>query len=260
MTDLASLRDRIRSLAEDPRVGVIKLVPTGIIDFEKERVAGRPQLDRHELENAVDLAHGLGKKVAAHASGEDGIRLAVEAGVDFIEHGYFIRYETMDLLVEKGLAWTPTLAPVHVQWKHHRRCRWSDSTRRNPTGILERHAVLLRYAHSIGARILAGSDAGSPGVGHGAGLWLELRLMQEAGIPAADLLRIASRDAAAILGLDAGIAPGLPADFIAVDGRVDHDVKQLENIRWVARNGRVDAAERPRRDTGHTRRRPKSLP
>ncbi|MCZ7646139.1 MAG: amidohydrolase family protein [Planctomycetota bacterium] len=246
--DRASLLEQVRALLADPRVQLIKLVATGIINFKKGGVSAAPPWETDDLKAAVDMAHAAGKAVAAHGSGEAGIRRAVDAGVDFIEHGYFISKATMEELARRDLVWTPTFAPVHAQWSHAERCGWDAETQMRLRGILDGHAEMLRFARGLGARILAGSDAGSPGVGHGGGLWQELWLLQEAGSEPAALLRMATLQAAAWMGLGAScgqLRHGRPADFIAVDGPVEQDLRALERIRWVVRDGRVSAARKP---------------
>ena len=243
-----TLLDAATRAAEDPRVDVVKLIMTGIVNFKKAMVTGVPQFTLEECESAVQTAHDVGKPVAAHCSGDAGVRVAVEADVDFIEHGYFMSRETMDLLIERDLAWTPTIIPVHAQWNHSDCCGWDTETRDKMEGILADHAELVRYADAAGARILAGSDAGASGVGHGGGLWSELRLLEQAGLSAPRLLRMATLDAARCLGLDdvvGRIRPGLSADMTAFSGRVDEDLAHLESITWVIRAGRVLEAERP---------------
>jgi len=246
--DLSSLLDAIRDAASDPRVHLIKLIPTGIINFKKGMVTTTPQFTAEEFSPAVALAHDLGKKVAAHCSGEEGVRLAAEAGVDFIEHGYFVSRGTLDLMAKKDLVWTPTFAPVHAQWRHFDTCGWDTETRDHLRRILDAHAESLRYARSIGVRLMAGSDAGGVGISHGGGVRLELSLMQEAGIPPLDLLQMATRQGPLWTGaLPARVFPacGAPADFIAVDGSVLSDVRKLSGLRLVARDGRIQEARKP---------------
>lgn len=250
--DQASLLAQIRKLSADSRVQLIKLVPTGIINFKKGCVTTEPQLTLEELKAAVELAHELGKKVSAHCSGEDGIRRAVEAKVDFIEHGYFISRATMDLLAKNNLVWTPTLAPVHVQWNHATCCGWSEEVRGHLRRILDQHAEMVRYAHSNGVRIMAGSDAGGVGVAHGGGLWLELRLLQEAGLPVGEILAMATAKSAGWMGLPGraeGLRVGESADFVAFEGPVTGDLKHLDRIRWVARAGKVVEARVPKMES-----------
>ena len=238
--DKPSLLRAVNALTEHPQVSVIKLVPTGIINFKKGCVSAAPSMDLDEMRAVVELAHESGKPVAAHCSGEAGLRLAIAAGIDFIEHGYFINRELIEQLAAKQLHWTPTFAPLHIQWKFASQCGWDADTRTTLRKILDDHADSVRYAHSIGVKLLAGSDAGAQGVTHGGGLWLELALLHEAGLSVASCLQIATARASQSLGLQnetGQIAQGFAADFIVVDGPPEAPFSDCSAIRWVAREG-----------------------
>jgi len=239
----------VRQRLAPPGVHLLKLIVTGIINFKRGAVTAPPQFELDELKAAVELAHDLGKRVAAHASGEDGVRMAVEAGVDFVEHAYFISKETMELLAARKLVWTPTFLPVHAQWARAEVCGWDKAVREHLRRILDGHALMLRHAMKLGVRVLPGSDAGGAGVAHGGGLWDELRLLHEAGASIGDLLETATVKARAWLlerPPNSPFAPGCPADYIAVEGELDRDLGAAANLRWVARDGRVWPARRPR--------------
>jgi imidazolonepropionase-like amidohydrolase len=228
-----------RRIAQD-RVDIVKLVPTGIINFEKGRVTAPPQLSEAEIAEAVRAARQGGRRTSAHASGAEGIRSAVAAGVDFIEHGYFIEEETLLRMAERGAVWTPTLAPVHVQWAQAAECGWSAEVAAGLRRILDRHGEEILFARRIGVPLLAGSDAGAVGVEQGRGLLLELELLEALGIPAAELISMATRRAAHLLGEEGlgRIAPGLPASFVAVQGRPEEAIGQLREVVYSVRDGR----------------------
>ena len=139
-----------------------------IVNFKKATVTGAPQFTREQCETAVRIAHDAGKPVAAHCSGDAGVRVAVEAGVDFIEHGYFMSRETMDLLIERELAWTPTLIPVHAQWNHGKCCGWNVETRLRMEDILGRLSQEERaQLHLSLNSLLAATDAHNRERNHG---------------------------------------------------------------------------------------------
>jgi imidazolonepropionase-like amidohydrolase len=143
-------------------------------------------------------------------------------------------------MAERGTVWTPTLAPVHAQWAHAGECGWSPEVAAGLRRILDRHAEQILLGRRLGVRILAGSDAGAPGVEQGRGLVLELELLAAVGIPVLELLRGATRTAADLLGAEGlgRIAPGCPASFIAVDGRPDRAIGDLKNVLYSVRSGR----------------------
>ena len=160
----------------------IKIVLTGIIDFENGVVKGEPQFTLAETQDIVTTAHDFGLRVFAHCSGLDGLRIAVTAGVDSIEHGFFMNQEILEVMAAKKMAWTPTLLPVHVQWAHPEYCGWNPSTVDKLQSILDNQAQMLVEAEAKGVMILAGSDAGSYGVRHAEGLLAEVALLRRAGL------------------------------------------------------------------------------
>jgi imidazolonepropionase-like amidohydrolase len=143
-------------------------------------------------------------------------------------------------MIELRIAWTPTFAPVHVQGAHAE-CGWSDDVRRNIEAILEEHAARIAYAASRGATILAGTDAGSPGVEMGSGIRLELQKLAIAGIPAEKLLHMATVGSAHALGAkdySPTLEVGVPASFALYERCPWHDIRNLDSLRHVFWCGR----------------------
>ena len=188
--DAASIRDSVTALAAAN--DEIKLILTGIIDFDAGAVTDEPQFDVAAARLVVETAHGCGRKVFAHCSGVKGLDVAVEAGVDAIEHGFFMNREHLLRMRDRGLAWTPTFCPVHFQWAKPQAARWSANTVGNLRRILDSHAEHVRLAHELGVTVLAGTDAGSMGVVHGQALAEEAQRLQEAGLPVDAVLRSAT--------------------------------------------------------------------
>lgn len=93
----------------------IKIILTGIIDFKTGSVKGEPQFNASELASIVAAAHHHGRTTFAHCSGLAGLQVATEAGVDSIEHGFFMTRDILSLMADKGIAWVPTFGPVHFQ-------------------------------------------------------------------------------------------------------------------------------------------------
>jgi imidazolonepropionase-like amidohydrolase len=160
----------------------IKLIPTGIINFKKAAVTSEPQMTTEEVEQIVEAARALHRQTFAHASGDIGIDRAIDGGVDSIEHGFFVRDDQLSKLRDRQTAWVPTFAPVQKQVDHAAIMKWDDEIVKNLKGILDRHAESLVKAAAMGVMIVAGSDAGSYGVGHGTGLLYELEAMERAGM------------------------------------------------------------------------------
>ena len=226
----------------------IKIILTGVVDFAAGCVAGAPQFDVEELTLIVAEAHARGRKTFAHCSGLAGLDVAVAAGVDSIEHGYFMSRDILARMADKGIVWVPTFAPVHFQWACPQHSGWDRGTIENLSRILDAHGEHLSLADELGVAVIAGSDAGSPGVEHGAGLIDELLHLLRAGLPMAAVLRAATSRPRALWGMaPAGIARGQCADMILLDRSPFDDPTALREVRLVMKGEcwtAADASER----------------
>lgn len=180
----------------------IKLIPTGIINFKKGQVTASPQMNIDEIEHLVSTANTYNKQTFAHASGVDGIELVVEGGVDSVEHGYFITRNQLAKMRDRDIAWVPTFAPVQQQVDKAEEIGWDKNIVGNLQKILDGHAESLLYAHEIGVKIIAGSDAGSFAVPHALGLLYELEQMEKAGMDSLSIINSATGVATHRLGFD----------------------------------------------------------
>jgi imidazolonepropionase-like amidohydrolase len=189
--DFPSLRDcvagRVNSGADR-----IKLIPTGIINFQKGRVTAAPQMTKEDVAELVRAAKDLNRQTFAHASGDDGIENVIEGGVDSVEHGFFVRDDQLARMRDRGIAWVPTFAPVQEQVDHAEQMGWDDTVVSHLRRILEQHARSLVKAQAMGVQIIAGSDAGSWGVAHGLGFLRELELMEHAGLHPLEVINAAT--------------------------------------------------------------------
>lgn len=188
--DKESISQTVRELAQVN--DEIKLILTGIIDFDAGAVTDEPQFSVDEARHLVRVAHDHGRKVMAHCSGTKGLAVATGAGVDSIEHGFFMDRATLIAMRDHDLAWTPTFCPVHFQWAHPEAVGWSAQTVGNLRRILDAHAEHLQLAHRMGVRLLVGTDAGSMGVQHGLAVFDEIERFVEAGVPIAAALQAAT--------------------------------------------------------------------
>lgn len=175
-----------------------------------------------ELRPAVEAVHARGKRVAVHAQGL-GARVAAEAGVDSIDHGYTIDAQTAQLMRGSGTALVTSLS-VPVAF--------------NDLRELEMGLASVRAAHAAGARIATGTDfgGGPPRAGNFA---LELELLVRAGLQPYEALGCATWRAGDVMGL-AGVgtlAPGTTADLLLIDGDPLSEVAAMRNVRGVFRSG-----------------------
>jgi imidazolonepropionase-like amidohydrolase len=183
----------------------------------------------------VQTAHVSGTPVAAHAGSVDGMRAAILAGVDTIEHGDGGTPEIFKLMVEKKVALCPTLAAGDATSQY---AGWKKGEQPEPQGIARKRAS-FKAALDAGVTILSGSDVGVFTHGDNA---RELELMVSYGMPAADALKAATSVAGRVLRMENQIGqvkPGLFADLIAVDGDPTKDIASLRRVKFVMKNGTV---------------------
>lgn len=199
-----------------PEADEIKVLLTGIIDFEAAAVKGAPQFTQEEAHRIARAARAQGRRTFVHCSGAEGIDIALAAGFDSIEHGFFVTREQLVRMADRGTTWVPTFSPVHFQLRRPEFAGWSAGTVRNLDRILDAHADSLRQAYALGVRVLVGSDAGSHGVPHGTGCIAEIERMAGTGAALSQVLQSATSVPRAAWGLDAPgeIRPGVWADLL----------------------------------------------
>ncbi len=225
----------------------IKLIPTGIINFQKGAVTSEPQMTTEEISEIVVAAKSFSKQTFAHASGDDGIERVIEAGVDSVEHGFFIRDDQLAKMRDRQIAWVPTLAPVQEQVDHADIMGWNDEVVSNLKKILDQHATSLVKAHELGVQIIAGSDAGSYGVAHGIGFLNELELMERAGLSPLTVINSATGMSSNRLGFTekfGQIKPGYLSRFILTRHSPLQSISNLGKEKLVVFDG--DSPETPR--------------
>ena len=148
--DIPAIINELAHTADD-----VKIILTGIIDFEAGGVKGEPQFNAEELTAIVTEAHRMGRKTYAHCSGLGGLEVAVEAGVDSIEHGFFMTEEILQRMADRGIAWVPTFSPVHFQWANPELAPWNAQTVANLRWILDSHSEHVALAVKHGVELVA---------------------------------------------------------------------------------------------------------
>lgn len=235
-----STREEIRATVIElaKSVNDLKIIETGIIDFESGTVKGEPQFDLDDLSYVVDCAHEVGLKTFAHCSGAQGIDVAVSAGVDSIEHGFFMTRELLRKMASQGTAWVPTFSPVQFQWEQPESAGWNTDTVSKLRSILDSHREHVALAAQMGVNLVAGSDAGSLGVIHGKGLIDEIFHFLECGVPMERALSAATSIPRALWSTaSSDVAKGSRADMVILGGDPFVDRTHLYDVRGVVRQG-----------------------
>lgn len=198
------------------------------------------QMFEDELKAIVETAHLLKKKVAAHAHGANGVKAALRAGVDSIEHGTYLDDEAISLFRSTGAWYVPTItAGKSVE-------EYAQEPGYYPAAVVPKAIAVgpviqkaFARAYEGGVKIAFGTDAGVFPHGENA---REFVYMVEAGMPAEQAIVAATLNAAELCGLSAevgSIEPGKRADLIAVKGDPRRDVALLKSVAFVMRSGQV---------------------
>lgn len=152
----------------------IKVMFTGILDFDAYGVITSESLTEKEMREITHIAHEEGFSVMAHVNGSDAIRRAIDAGVDSIEHGYYLELAGRKELADTDIVWVPTCSPIGNAIGTN---RFSDDVLQN---ILEEQMKSIKSAMELGVHIALGSDAGAYQVLHGEGVETEYQYVKAA--------------------------------------------------------------------------------
>jgi len=215
---------------------VIKIAASGGVLSEADPV-DVPQLTPEELSAIVSEAHTWKRKVAAHCHGDAAARLAIQAGVDSIEHGSFLSEDTLKLMKAKGVYLVPTRMAVY--WVEKGVDSYPPQIAAKARAAAAAHGRMFQAALRIGVPIAFGTDAGVFPHGMNA---MEFGLMTELGMSPAAALLAGTREAAKLLGVDADVGTleaGKVADIVAVPGNVLNDIHATEHPIFVMHLGHV---------------------
>jgi imidazolonepropionase-like amidohydrolase len=232
--------DARKAVREQLKAGAdcIKTIATGGV-LTRGAVPGNAQLTYDELAAAVEEAHRHGMRVASHAIGTLGIKNALRAGVDSIEHGHMLDDEGLDLFASSGAYLVPTLAAPTCILSHFEGSGQPQFVLDKAHTVEKAMLVSIKRAFEAGVKIAGGSDAGTPFNRHEDYAY-EVELMQTLlGMSARQALHAATAVASALVGLTRGIlAAGEPADLLLLDADVATDIRTLRAPKSVIKAGR----------------------
>jgi len=198
-------------------------------------LVAQPTFTVEELRAIVDETHGWGKKVACHAYSGIGLHRALDGGCDSIEHGLDLDDPAIAQMLKQGTWYVPTLSVYYMDW----------APEDTPDGKRDRlrastHEVSFKQALKAGVKIVFGTDMG--GIPWTEPIAQEFIRMVDFGMQPMDAIQSATSRASAMLDMEGKIgviAPGSYADLIAVSGDPLRDVRMLENVQFVMKDGQV---------------------
>ena len=210
-------------------------VSGGVLSLADE--VDTPQLTPAEMAALVDESHRLRKKVAVHCHGDQAAREAIEAGVDSIEHGSFMKPETLTMMKRKGTFLTPTL--MATEWVMNKLTNYPPALQAKAKAAAAARSDMFRNAVKMGVRISFGTDAAVFPHGQNA---KEFKLMVDLGMNPVEELKSATVNDAELLGIGQKVGTlekGKLADVIAVPGDPSADITATEHVSFVMKEGKI---------------------
>lgn len=207
---------------------VLKIMATGGV-MTPGVEPGSPQLTKEEMKAAITEAHRAGKKTASHAQGTTGIKNAILAGIDSIEHGIFLDDETVELMIEEGVFLVPTLVAPFFIVENGVNGGIPQYAVEKAKRVMDSHFKSFRKAKEAGVKIAMGTDAGTPFNVHGK-YPHELKLMVEAGMTPMEAIVAATKYSSELLGIDkeyGTLEEGKTADFLVLK---ENPLKKLDAL------------------------------
>ena len=196
-----------------------------------------PQLTPAEMTALVDESHRLRKKVAVHCHGDQAAREAIEAGVDSIEHGSFMKPETLTMMKKKGTFLTPTL--MASEWIMGKLDNYPPALQAKAKAAYRARSEMFRNAVKMGIKISFGTDAAVFPHGQNA---KEFKLMVDLSMKPIDALKSATANDAELLGIGQKVGTlekGKLADIIAMPGDPTSDITATERVTFVMKEGKI---------------------
>ena len=228
----------VRQRYKDGADGIKLTVTGGVLSVAKS--GDNPQFTFEEVDAVVKAAKDYGMWVAVHAHGAQGMKRAVLAGVDSVEHGTFMTDEVMALMIERGTYYVPTIsAGEFVAEKSKIDNYFPEIVRPKAASVGPQIGATFGKAYNKGVKIAFGTDAGVQP--HGTN-WMEFVFMVQYGMPNIEAIQSSTIETARFLHIDdklGSIEVGKIADLVAVNGNPIMDIKVMEFVEFVMKDGEV---------------------
>ena len=228
----------VRQRYKDGADGIKLTVTGGVLSVAKS--GDNPQFTEEEVIAVVKAAKDYGMWVAVHAHGSEGMKRAVISGVNSVEHGTFMTEEVMDLMINKGTYYVPTIsAGEFVAEKAKIDNYFPEIVRPKAASVGPQIGNTFNKAYKRGVKIAFGTDAGVQP--HGTN-WKEFVYMVKFGMPPMETIQSATINTAKLLKIDSilgSIEVGKMADIIAIDGNPIENINTMENVVFVMKEGEL---------------------
>lgn len=234
VTTVEDVKAAVREHAQGPASWIKLFASGGIADYPRSSIS--VELTTDLMRAAVDTAHELGLRVAAHALPAEAVMRALDAGVDSIEHGVFLTDEAVSLMAKNGVWYVPTLAGYARRIEALRASGQHDAANEFEREVLVPHADSVRLAAGEGVKIGLGTDITASVVDEAA------VLMDVAGLDFEEVFRACTTGAAELLGLRDGtgtLEVGARADVLVLGSDPRRDIRALQDVRFVIRAGHL---------------------
>jgi imidazolonepropionase-like amidohydrolase len=230
-----AIRKAVRFQVKNGADVIKAAVSGGVLSLTDE--VDTPQFTAAEMAALVDETHRLRKKIAVHCHGDQAAKEAIEAGVDSIEHGSFLKPETLQLMKTKGTYLVPTL--MASEWIMSKIEAYPPALQAKARAATAARSDMFRNAVKIGVKIGLGTDAAVFPHGQNA---KEFKLMVDLGMPPIEALRAATSGDADLFGISAKVGTlekGKLADIVAMPGDPTTDITATERVSFVMKEGKV---------------------